>query len=125
MKPSPDLLRRAPATLATLAVVAAAVAYLGVAVIPDALSPLPPVACTPDPPPGHGYVAIFGRFQSKVRAQVLAREAASRGFTSLQVVQPACGTFVAQLPGSPDLTVARSFADEALHAGFRVEISGG
>ena len=115
-------LRSVPASAATLAVVAAGVAYLGVAVIPDAVSKARPEACTPDPPPGHGYVAVFGRFTSLARAQVLTRAAQQRGFTAVKVVRPTCQEYVAELIGIPDAAVGESFREEAANVGFRVEI---
>lgn len=115
-------LRSVPASAATLAVVLAGVAYLGVAVIPDAVSKAPPETCTPDPPPGHGYVAVFGRFTSLARAQALARAAQQKGFTAVKVVRPTCHEYVAELTDIPDATVGESFREEAASAGFRVAI---
>ena len=118
----PSSLRSVPASVATLAVVVAGVAYLGAAVIPDAVSSAPRESCTPDPPPGHSYVAVFGRFTSLARAQVLMRAAQQRGFTSVKVVRPTCQEYVAELTDIPDTTVGESFREEAASAGFRVEI---
>ena len=115
-------LRDLPAAAATLAVVMASVAYLGAAVIPDAVSSAPQESCTPDAPPGHGYVAVFGRFTSLASAQVLMRAAQQRGFTAVKIVRPTCQTYVAELTDIPDTTVGESFREEAAGAGFRVEI---
>lgn len=115
-------LRSLPAAVATLAIVVAGVAYLGAAVIPDAVSSAPQETCAPDAPPGRGYVAIFGRFTSLARAQVLMRAAQQKGFTSVKVVRPACQAYVAELTDIPDTTVGESFRQEAAGAGFRVEI---
>ncbi len=118
----PRSLRNVPAAAATVAVVVAGVAYLGVAVIPDAVSSAPQESCTPDPSPGHGYVAVFGRFTSLARAEVLMRAAQQKGFTAVKVVRPTCQTFVAQLTDIPDTTVGESFREEAASAGFHVDI---
>lgn len=125
MRQPPSLLRRVPASAATLAVVVAGVAYTGAAVIPDAVARAKPEACVPDSPTGHGYVAIFGRFTSLARAQVLVRAAQQRGFTSVKVVMPTCDTFVVELTDIPDEKVGASFRNEAAKAGFPVEIVAG
>ena len=122
MKRLRSLLGGVPASAATLAVVVAGVAYFGAAVIPDAVSTAQPESCTPDPRPGHGYVAVFGRFTSLARAQVLMRAAQQRGFGAVKVVRPTCQAYVAELTDIPDATVGESFRKEAASAGFRVDI---
>lgn len=118
-------LRRIPAGAASLAVVVAAAAYIGVAVIPDAVARARPESCTPDTPSGKGYVAVFGRSTSLARMQVVMRAAQQKGFTGVKVARPTCDTYVAELTDIPDVTVGEEFRKEAAGAGFTVEIAPG
>ncbi len=118
-------MRRPPAGIGALAVLAAGLIYIAVSVIPDALSDALPVTCSAEIVHSAGFKATFFSSSSLARAQVAQLDAQSKGFTGTKVEEPACGRYEVVLRGIPSPVVGRDFAHEVAQTGLRVTIGPG
>ena len=107
------------------AVVVAAVAY-PLAVIGGGGPRFPSHAECVHPAKTDGNLeAVFGRFDSTVRAEAVLRHALEVGFKGTRIESDGCGLLEVTLHGIPTLPVGQDFIAEARRVGFNPRLEQG